>query len=152
MFCGCAHTRLQNSQLTDFNKKYVFCGCESVTIFRQRNVDNMSEHIFAEIIIKRPRSFACPSRCQQHRVARATARRAARHQAAGTRHTYIRRGANRKPHTYAFTRIRPHLQNCGAADAQRAPAVRYLVNAPRSGLLRGLGYLLHAARGGPVGV
>ena len=38
-------------------------------------------------------------------------------------------GANRKPHTCAFTRIRPHLQNCGATDAQHAPALRRAVRA-----------------------
>ena len=100
----------------------IFCGYEFLTVFRQRNVDNMSEHIFAEIIIKRHRSFACPSWCQQRRVAR--------HQAVATSHAYVRRGANRKQHTCAFTHIRPHLQNCGAAGAQRALALRRAVSAP----------------------
>ena len=102
----------------------VFCGCESVTIFRQQTMDNMSEHIFAEIISKRPRSFASSSRCQRHRMARATARRAARHQAVASSRAYSRRGAKRKPYTYVFTSIRPRLQNFCAADAQRPPPHR----------------------------
>ena len=57
-------------------------------------------------------------------MARATARRAARHQAVASSRAYSRRGAKRKPYTYVFTSIRPRLQNFCAADAQRPPPHR----------------------------
>ena len=54
-------------------------------------------------------------------MARATARRVARHQAVVTSRAYSRRGAKRKPYTCVFTCIRPRLQHFCAADAQRPP-------------------------------
>ena len=54
-------------------KIYDFCGYESVTIFRQQKMDNMSEHIFVEIILKKGSGHLRP-----HRDANDTAWRAQR--------------------------------------------------------------------------
>ena len=78
----------------------------------------MFQSRFAEIINKDR------DHLRTHRIARAAVRRAVRHHADATSHAYIRRAANRKPHTCVFTRIRPRWQNCRAADSPHALALR----------------------------